>query len=136
MTRREAREAAFKLVFSKSINDQPLSEMYSDLEDCLPELDDFAKLLAERTLSNLAAIDDLISANLVGWSIGRIPKVSLALLRISAAQLLYFEDIPDSVVINEAVELAKLYGSDDEYVFINGALRGILTTVRSGSKEQ
>ena len=134
MTRREAREAAFKIAFSKSINDEFLDDIYADLEETGPEIDDFAKQLLSKTFISVDSIDEMISKNLVGWTLHRIPKVSLALLRISAAQLLFFEDIPESVVINEAVELAKRYGTDDEYSFVNGALRGILQSVKE-SKE-
>jgi len=134
MTRREAREAAFKVAFSKSINDELLFDIYDDIEETGPELDDFSKTLLESTFAHVDAIDEIISKNLVGWTLHRIPKVSLALLRISAAQLLYFDDIPESVVINEAVELAKRYGSDDEYSFVNGALRGILESVKSAKE--
>ena len=72
------------------------------------------------------AIDKIIADNLKNWKIDRIPKTSLAILRISCAQLIYMsDDIPQKVVINEAVELAKKYGADDDYSFVNGILRSI-----------
>ena len=60
--------------------------------------------------------------HLQGWTLDRIPKTSLAILRLSAAQLLYMKDIPVAVVISEAVQLAKRFGDSGDYVFINGAL--------------
>ena len=131
MTRHESREAAFKVAFSKSINLNELNEIYETLEETGPELDDFSREILEKTFENIKEIDPVIEKNLVGWTLGRIPKVSLAILRISTAQMLYMsEEVPDSVVINEAVELAKAFGGDNEYAFVNGALRGILSSIR------
>jgi N utilization substance protein B len=62
----------------------------------------------------------------------RLPRVSLAILRISCAQLMFMPDIPQSVVINEAVELAKEYGGESEYSFVNGALRSICGSLGPG----
>ena len=134
MTRHESREAAFKVAFSKSINKDELPEIYETLDETGPELDDFAREILEKTFENIKSVDPVIEKNLVGWTLARIPKVSLAILRISTAQLLYMsEEVPDSVVINEAVELAKAYGGDTEYSFVNGALRGILGSIRTDS---
>ena len=132
MTRHESREAAFQVAFSKSINLNELAEIYETLDETGPELDDFARELLGNTFEHIKEIYPVIEKNLVGWTLSRIPKVSLAILRISTAQLLYMsEEVPDSVVINEAVELAKSFGGDNEYSFVNGALRGILGSIRT-----
>ena len=123
MTRKESRTNAFMLLFSLYTNDEILPEETIDLEDGETiEVDDFCRSLINNTVDNLTEIDEKISSFLQGWSLERIPKSSLAILRLSAAQLLYMKDIPVSVVISEAVELAKRFGSDKDYIFINGAL--------------
>lgn len=126
MTRHEARRAAFMLVFQKYSNDISFEDALDAIQDYEEiKLDEFSKSLLELTFNNLSEIDEAIKPSLKKWTINRLPKVSLAALRISCAQLMYMKDIPDSVVINEAVELAKEFGADDEYSFVNGALRSI-----------
>ncbi len=114
------------LTFQKYSNDITFEDAIEAIEgDEEISVDDFARSIVELTFSNIEEIDALIIPNLKKWTIKRIPKVSLAVLRISCAQLLYMKDIPDSVVINEAVELAKEFGAEDEYSFVNGTLRNI-----------
>ena len=67
-------------------------------------------------------IDDVIRANLKGWTIARVPRVSLVALRVALAEMMYGEEKKTSVAINEAVELVKKYGSDKDYQFVNGLL--------------
>ncbi len=123
MTRKESRTNAFMLLFSLYANDDTLPEGALDMdEDGVIEVDDFCRSLIDSTRDNLEEIDEKISAHLQGWTLERLPKTSLAILRLSAAQLLYMKEIPVSVVISEAVELAKRFGSSNDYVFINGAL--------------
>ena len=75
---------------------------------------------------HLKDIDQKLEEASDRWKVYRLGKVDLAILRVSAAELLYMEDIPDSVSINEAVELAKKYGSDESGRFINGVLGKVL----------
>ncbi len=76
----------------------------------------------EAVAANLPEIDELLSASTENWRIDRISRVDLAILRLSAAEIQYLTDIPDSVSINEAVELAKKFGGEDSGKFINGVL--------------
>lgn len=123
MTRKESRTNAFMLLFSLYANDETIPEDILELdEDGVIEVDDFCRRIIDNTRDNLSEIDNRISSHLQGWTIDRLPKTSLAILRLSAAQLLYMKDIPVPVVISEAVELAKRFGSSNDYVFINGAL--------------
>ncbi|MGI5888894.1 MAG: transcription antitermination factor NusB [Oscillospiraceae bacterium] len=126
MSRRKARESAFKIVFSHELNGDSSPEEVYELEDEGDlEHSEFCTSLVEKTLGNLDEIDALIVPNLKNWKLERLPKTTLAILRISTAQLLYFDDIPKGVVINEAVELAKKYGGEGDYSFVNGMLRNI-----------
>lgn len=123
MTRKESRTNAFMLLFSLYVNDEIVPDDNFELDDgTIIEVDDFCRSLINYTVTYIDEIDTRISSFLQGWSLERLPKSSLAILRLSAAQLLYMKDIPVSVVISEAVELAKRFGSDKDYIFINGAL--------------
>jgi N utilization substance protein B len=73
-------------------------------------------------LAHLKEIDDAINDKSVGWKTSRMGKVDLAILRLAVYEIRYEEDIPEKVSINEAVELAKKYGTDDSSSFINGVL--------------
>ena len=126
MTRSEARRNAFLYVFQLYANDELVMEDSIELEDgMILEADEFTHALVGLTVEHREEIDEIISSNLKGWTLKRLPKVSLAILRISVAQLLYMTDVPSGAVINEAVDLAKQFGNSDDYQFINGALGNI-----------
>lgn len=128
MTRSEAREQAFILVFEKIFNPELTVEDIKQItaESELFELDGFAEKLFNCACENTEKVDELIASNLRKWTIGRIPKTSLALLRLAVAEILFFEDVPDSVSANEAVELAKKYGGEEDASFINGVLGSVI----------
>lgn len=134
MTRKEAREQAFIMVFEKEFNNEySLDEIVEAAKDAeLFDADDFAKNLAEKTLSDIEKLDDIISSKLKGgWRIGRISKVSLAILRLAVCEMINFSDIPVSVSINEAVELTKTYAAEEDASFVNGLLASVSKTVES-----
>jgi N utilization substance protein B len=85
----------------------------------------FARLLVEGTLESLAEVDRVIKRHLEHWDFSRLNKVDQAILRVGAYCLLFQKDIPSSVTIDEAIDIAKEYGTDDSYRFINGVLDGI-----------
>ena len=127
MSRTNARKNAFYLVFQHDfVGAEGMEEakdiFYSENE----ELDDADKVYIDAavkgTLENLKEIDVLISSFAKGWSIERMPKVDLAILRLAVYELKYDKSSPVGVVINEAVELAKKYSSDEAPSFINGVL--------------
>lgn len=130
MTRHESRRNAFTLIFQLSINEMTLEDMLDATDRDEIQTDSFCLNLLSFTLDNLADIDNVIKPHLNKWTLNRLPKVSLAVLRVSCTQLMYMPDLPASVIINEAVELAKEFGADDEYAFVNGALRSIKDAVR------
>lgn len=85
----------------------------------------FARLLVGGTLERINEIDELIRRQLDHWDFARISKVDLSILRISVYALVYESSIPPSVTIDEAIVLAKEFGSSDSYRFVNGVLDGI-----------
>jgi transcription antitermination protein NusB len=131
-SRRKGRILAFQTLFSKDFNNNSIDELIkfnwmddSKLENFDNETLNFAKLLVTGTIENLEEIDLSIKKHLKSWKFNRIVKVELAILRLSVYSLLYQKDIPSTVTINEAVDIAKDYGSDDAFRFINGILDGI-----------
>ena len=72
-----------------------------------------------------AELDEIITAHLKGWTLPRVPRVSLVALRLALAEMLYGEEQKPGVAINEAVELVKKYGADDDYQFVNGLLGSV-----------
>lgn len=132
MTRKEAREQAFIMVFEKEFNTEySLDEIVESAKDAdLFEADDFAKTLASRTLENMDKLDEIITSHLKeGWRISRISKVSLAILRLAVCEMIHFSDIPVSVTINEAVELAKTYAAEKDSAFVNGLLAAVSKSI-------
>lgn len=85
----------------------------------------FARLLVAGSLENLPAVDGCIDRQLEHWDLQRLSRVDLAILRMSVYCLMHQRDVPASVIINEAVEIAKRYGTDDSYRFVNGVLDGV-----------
>ncbi len=132
MTRHEARELAFVLIFEKSFQeDVTIVELIENaLELEIFPTNAFAENLAKKVYSNLEEIDALINENLVGWSAKRISKVSRAILRLAVCELLYSENMPVGVAINEAVEIAKKYATTDDASYVNGVLGSIAKKIK------
>lgn len=128
MTRHEAREQAFAVIFEKSFNETAtLQEIVENAEECgLVKINGFASTLLKIVEENSVKIDETITENLVGWTLQRIPKVSLAVLRLAVGEILFNEEVPASVSVNEAVEIAKTYGSPEDASYINGVLSAIV----------
>ncbi len=131
-SRRKARILAFQALYAWEASGLPLKELLSFSwidEDKRVGLDEemaaFARLIIAGTLENAGAIDGAIKSQLEHWSFERLKKVDLAILRISAYSLLYQPDMPAQITIDEAIEIAKEFGSDDSYRFVNGVLDGI-----------
>ena len=132
MNRKTARENAFILVFEKNFRDEPLTSIIEDaIEARNFEYDDYVEKMFCGIFDNLSEIDAKITENLRGWKLTRISKVSLSLMRIAVYEMLYMDDSPHSVSINEAVTLAKKYSTQDDSSFINGVLGSISKTVDS-----
>ncbi len=125
--RRKSREQAFIILFEKSFNeDLSFDEIVNiAIESEVIAEDAFMNSILEAAQNNISEIDGEIEKNLKGWSKSRISKVSLALLRLAIAEMKFIEDVPVGVSINEAVEICKVYGSDEDKSFINGVLGSV-----------
>lgn len=127
MSRREARDTAFKLVFEipfHGFDYKDRIDFFIDhLETTLSESEkDYVRNAVSICFENLDSIDALIVPLLKNWTISRLPKVSLSILRLAVTEIKYIDEIPYQVSINEAIELAKQYGDDEAPAFINGVL--------------
>jgi N utilization substance protein B len=128
MTRKEAREQAFALVFESAFHQEGLDyiiENAAEASDEPLEIGAFARELASKTLENRDLLDEKIAACSSHWKTSRMSRVALAILRNAVCEMYFFDDIPDSVSINEAVELAKTYGGEDDPSFVNGVLGAV-----------
>lgn len=126
MSRRKSREQAFALLFEKSFNDLPVLDLAEGAQDARELIiEPFALALAQGTEEKLSDIDARIDSFSHKWSRERISRVSLAVLRLAIYEMLYDDDTPVSVAINEAVELAKKYGGEEDSSFVNGILGSI-----------
>lgn len=127
MNRKKEREQCFCLVFEEIFNNEtPESIIASSIESRDFETSDYIISTFCGIIENKEKIDNLISQNLNSWTIDRISKTALAVLRLAVYEILFIEDIPDSVSANEAVELAKIYCKEDDAKFINGVLSSVI----------
>ncbi len=128
MTRREAREAAFILIYERSFQkDKPISEIIKDTSEAKEfSPDKYIKSTVSGTEERLSEIDGIINESSLEWRIERMSAVSLSVLRLAVYEMLY-SDVPFRVAINEAVELAKKYDHEKAPAFINGILNKIAT---------
>ncbi len=133
LTRRQSREQAFLLTFERNFNIEPidkLCEMAVESRDF--QVDDFSLQLIEQIEKNQEEINTLIEENSNGWTIRRISKIALSILQLAISELKYTDlsnvkaENPTSVIINEAVLLAKKYSTAEEASFINGVLGSIV----------
>ena len=122
MGRRELREQVFKLLFRVEFNArEEIAEQedffFRDEENGMSENEKFHKII-----ENLDRIDAALNDRVEGWETSRMGKVDLTILRLAVYEILYDEEIPTGVAINEAVELAKKFGQDSSSSFVNGVL--------------
>ena len=127
MPRRQARENAFLLAFAQTFGELPLEEALDANRENDEEhpVDDFGACLLRAYYDHSAEVDDLIRGHLRGWTMERIPRVTITVLRLAIAELLYGAEHKPGVAINEAVELAKKYGAEEDYQFVNGLLGSV-----------
>ena len=126
-TRREAREQAFALIFEQSFHPEvSVSAIIESAKEArVSEISEFAEKLANGVENQLTDVDEKIEKYAIGWRKNRISKVALAILRLAIYEILFEQEIPVSVSINEAVELAKKFAGEEDASFINGVLGSV-----------
>lgn len=129
MSRKKSRERAVQFLFQMELRKGDYAELMEEfLEDYPMRKEDirFFRENIEGTIQNLCVIDSLISKKLKNWTLDRIPGVDLAVLRNAVFEIIYRDDIPIKVSINEAIDLAKKFSDGDSGVFVNGILGSIV----------
>lgn len=146
MINRSNREHLLHLLFWKQSEADPTETLKEDIDYYFS---DFASILGEtktssqsimsilqNILANIENIDEAISKNLKkGWSINRLNKAELAILRLAAHEMLNEPEVPHSASINEAVELTKNYSAEESAKFVNGILGGLLRSIKNKNDE-
>ncbi|MBQ7246621.1 MAG: transcription antitermination factor NusB [Lachnospiraceae bacterium] len=126
MTRRQMRIHVFNELYFKSFYEdgdfEKQCELYLSEEEVEPEDAEKLRARAEEIAKHFPELDERINSVAVGWKTGRMSRVDLAILRLAVYEAFYDGEIPEKVAFNEAVELAKSYGSDESAAFINGIL--------------
>ena len=124
--RTKAREDALKILYAIDITgDEPkkcIDVFWNDGEEKDVEIKTFANSLVLGTVNKLKAIDKVISDSATNWQLGRMAVIDRNILRLAAYELLFAEEIPPKVTINEAIDIAKRYGDSESGKFVNGVL--------------
>ena len=125
--RTKARKRAVDVLYEADLRGaDPVELLRERIADVSPPVPDHAVRLVEGVAANSARIDELIDRHAHGWSIDRLPDVDRAILRMAVFELLWVDDVPDPVVIDEAVGLARSLSTDDSPPYVNGVLGAIL----------
>lgn len=120
MKRREAREKVLQTLFQLENTELTIEEAMSHVLD--GQNDSFYEKLVRGTTEHLSQIDESLKAKLENWSLDRLPKIERTILRLAVFELLFMQDAPSKVIINEAIELSKTFGDEKSSKFVNGVL--------------
>lgn len=138
--RTNARSQALQLLFQAEILEQPVSKVLQgpfalgqdDSSNLDEPLDEYAEYLALGTDGMRAELDAVISRASTNWSVSRMPAVDRNLLRLALYEMLYVDEVAVAVTINESVEIAKAFGTDESSRFVNGLLGRVATDIENG----
>jgi len=120
MKRREAREKALQTLFQMDNTGLTVDEAIIHVNE--GKTNEFFEGLVRGTAEKMTEIDEALRGKIENWSLDRLPKIERTILRMSLYELLYMKDAPAKVVMNEAIELSKLYGDEQSSRFVNGVL--------------
>jgi len=140
-SRREGRELALQALYQLDLTGEEgdpadrLAGFWSQFDE-KHEVQRFARELVEGVRANRARIDELIAASAEHWRLPRLSRVDLNLLRLATFELLSCRDIPMSVTLNEAIEIARRFGSEDSPTFVNGVLDHIAGVLGAKGEEK
>jgi N utilization substance protein B len=127
--RRKARELALQMLFQHDMSgNEPdmIITTFEDLQKSKPNTREFATKIFRGTVDHLAELDDMIQAQAENWRLSRMAVVDRNIIRMSVYEFLHETDTPKLVIIDEAIEIAKKFGTQKSSQFINGILDGIL----------
>jgi N utilization substance protein B len=136
--RRKAREVALQVLYTLDVQKTDLREAIDRFWanfDAPEEARKFSTFLIEGVWNNKERIDDLISGSSENWSMSRMSRVDKSILRMAVYELMFCEDIPPKVTLNEAIDLGKVYGSENSGAFINGILDALYGKLRKKNED-
>lgn len=129
MSRRQARERALQVMYQFDLAGADQTEAFKYMDESLGILTsdgEFAERLVNGTVANLERIDSIIAAISKDWDINRMARVDRNIMRLALYEIYFCDDIPNSVSVNEAVEIGKVFGGDESGKFINGILGKVI----------
>jgi len=132
MQRSEARAFVLTALYRREFLDTPLAEMIEDSEESLGDQASYVEATFDGVLAHRDELDRMLGERTVGWRFERLAVLDRNILRLGAYELLYSDDVPGEVALNEAVELAKTYGTEQARSFVNGILDRIWKEHRAG----
>jgi transcription antitermination protein NusB len=135
INRRKIREKVMQVLYAYEISEDPIEKIKSSmLEEIREDAESykFGSDLIAQVIENQDSLDERIKNQADNWESERIALIDKILLRMSIAEFLYFPDIPPKVSINEAIEIAKKFSTENSGKFVNGILDGILLSLREG----
>ena len=124
MSRRTARKHAFLNLYQSDVNESPLDSTIARWREYRGDLEDYAVRLARGVEEEQEQLDGVLSEVSVGWPVHRMSAVDRTILRLALYEMLFVEDVPPDVAVNEAVELATGFSGEDAPAFVGGVLRG------------
>ncbi len=136
MSRRVARELALRALYAHELSGNPIDAIVADMIDSSQEGDrvrEFARNLFERTARDKKRLDEYVIARTKNWDFERIAIIDRLIMRLAICEFLHFEDIPPKVSIDEAIEIAKKYSTENSGQFINGILDGVLQDIKNAN---
>ncbi|MCL1632570.1 transcription antitermination factor NusB [Sporolactobacillus sp. CPB3-1] len=125
MNRRDARKMALQALFQMSLSGTDRTTALEALNEGGQPIDPFVNQLLDQVLAHDKEIDRLISRHLQNWSLTRVGNIDKAILRLAVGEMLFMDDVPVTVTVNEAVELCKVFSDEQTRIFVNGVLSGI-----------
>ena len=124
MSRRRARKQAFLVLYQSDVNGSSVEAAFERWRSYRGDLEDYAVRLARGVEREVEDLDALLSEVSVGWPVHRMSVVDRTILRLALYEMLFVEDVPPDVAVNEAVELARGFSGEEAPVFVGGVLRG------------
>ena len=136
MSRRTARKQAFLVLYQSDVNGSPVEATFERWRSYRGDLDEYGARLARGVERENEELDALLSEVSVGWPVHRMSAVDRSILRLALYEMLFVEDVPPDVAINEAVELAKGFSGEEAPAFVSGVLRGAEGRAKVGHGQQ
>ena len=137
--RRKSREHALKILYQRDFTKENIGDILKDYwkeNNISPAVKDFSEQLAEGTVNNLKEIDSCIKKSSEHWMPDRMSAIDRNILRMAAHELIFMEDIPPKVTIDEAIEIAKKFGANESADFVNGILDKIKSELEQADQKK